>query len=67
MKYNPKENPLKIQDIILKNGEKVSVSWKRKGICKKCKEEVWEAVKGKKIILIELTSLAEWDIHKCKT
>ena len=66
MKYNPRTNPLKLQDIQLKNGDEVTVSWKRKGFCEKCKTEVWEAVKKNKKILIELVSLAEWDIHKCK-
>jgi len=37
MKYNPRENPLKLQEINLKRGKgnKVVVAWKRKIKCKK--------------------------------
>jgi len=62
MKYNP----LKLQDIHLENGEGVTVSWKRKGLCKKCGAEVWQAVRVKELILIELVGIAKWDLHKCK-
>ncbi len=66
MKYNPRENPLKLQEIHLKKGVKVIVSWKRKLKCK-CGKECWEAVrlKDKKKILIELVGLAVWDVHLC--
>ena len=68
MKYNPKTNPLKLQDIYLENGDDVTVSWKKKEKCKKCKAEVWLAVRRKdlKLILIELVGMAKWDLHRCK-
>ncbi len=64
MKYNLKENPLRLQDIHLRNGDEITVSWKKKIKCK-CGKECWLAVKNMKVILIELVGLAEWDRHLC--
>jgi hypothetical protein len=60
-----KDNPKELQDIQLRNGDNVTVSWKSKNVCK-CGMEIWYAVKGNDYVTIELVSLAQWDLHICK-
>lgn len=60
------ENPLQLQDLVLKDGTNVTISYKTKFICK-CGAECWRAVthKNKKLIKITLVGLAEWGVHEC--
>lgn len=52
---------MRIQKIILENGEEILINHDAKDKCKDCKREIiWGYVP------LELVSLAKWDRHKCK-
>lgn len=52
---------MRTQTIILKNGMEVIIDHDSKTKCPHCKRDILYV-----ILPVELVSLAQWDIHKCK-
>ena len=59
---------MRTQTINLECELEVIVDHDSKTICDNCGNEIlWANTKNKKIIPIELVSLAKWDLHTCET
>jgi hypothetical protein len=55
---------MKLQPIILDNGQEVTINHDSKTKCKACGKEIfWAETKNGKAMPIELVSLARWNTH----
>lgn len=52
---------MRIQTITLNNGMEVIIDHDSKEKCPHCKKEILYV-----LLPVELVSLAQWDVHKCK-
>ena len=58
---------MKLHDITLSNGMEVTINYSSKTVCPKCKGEIWSvATKRRKLMKVEMISLALWGVHDCE-